>query len=91
MFLEFAFYYIIIIGSGTYTELVKLGQTGALPGQTVVAPPFWYKQGFKYYGKIYSHTNTDQKEKDMTDAITKAAEDSIPNKTVSIRQMIRRR
>ena len=35
--------------------------------------------------KIDSHTNIDQNVKDMTDAITKAAEDSIPNKTVTIR------
>ena len=35
--------------------------------------------------KIDSHTNIDQNVKDMTDAITKAAEDSIPNKTVTSR------
>ena len=35
--------------------------------------------------KIDSHTNIDQNVKDMTDAITKAAEDSIPHKTVTIR------
>ena len=40
--------------------------------------------GFKYYEKIDSHTNIDQNIKDMTDAITKAAEDLIPNKTVTI-------
>ena len=34
-----------IIGSGTYTKLVKLGQTGALPGQTVVASPFPGRNG----------------------------------------------
>ena len=35
--------------------------------------------------KIDSHTNIDRNVKDMTDAITKAAEVSIPNKTVTIR------
>ena len=35
--------------------------------------------------KIDTHTNTDQNVKDMTDAIAKAAEDSTPNKTVTIR------
>ena len=56
--MTFHFYFIIrwisskqtlflYIGSGAYTKLVKLGQTGALPGQTVVAPPFsGYKRGF---------------------------------------------
>ena len=35
--------------------------------------------------KIDLHTNIDQNVRDMTEAITKAAEDSIPNKTVTIR------
>ena len=35
-FLDFAFF----IRSGTYTKLVKVGQNDALPGPTVVAPPF---------------------------------------------------
>ena len=40
--------------------------------------------------KIDSHTNIDQNVKDMTDAITKAAEDSIPNNLLLLDQMIRR-
>ena len=40
-------------GSGTYTKLVKLGQTGALPGQTVIAPPFsGYKRGFTDWTRV---------------------------------------
>ena len=37
----------IYIASGTYTKLIKMVHTGALSGQTVVAPPFTgYKRGF---------------------------------------------
>ena len=35
--------------------------------------------------KTDSHTNIDKNVKGMTDAITKAAKESIPNKTVTIR------
>ena len=36
--------------------------------------------------KIDLHSNIDQNVRVMTEAITNAAEDSIPNKTVTIRQ-----